>query len=160
MRPRGVLSFALALLVAASVLAQGSKAGKPKASAPSKSNLPVFIPAADLKWAQMDPTVPGIMIATVTGDYTKGAWSAFIKFPAGFTSPLHTHTSAIKFAVISGTYVQTPEGKSEVRLGPGSYEYQPGGDYRHVTACDKASECLIFAQSTGKFDLKPVEAPK
>jgi len=160
MRPRGFLSFALAFLAATSVLAQGSKAAKPKAAAGSSSSTPVFMPASDLKWTPMDPNVPGIMFAKVSGDYTKGAWSGFIKFPAGFMSPLHTHTSAIKFVVISGTYLQTPEGLAEVRLGPGSYEYQPGGSYKHVTGCDKASDCVIFAQSTGKFDLKPVEAAK
>ena len=37
---------------------------------------------------------------------------------------------------------------------------QPGGNYRHTTSCDKASECLFFVESSGKFDLKPVEAGK
>ena len=48
----------------------------------------------------------------------------------------------------------------EVRLGPGSYMMQPGGNYRHTTSCDKASECLFFVEGSGKFDLKPVEAGK
>jgi len=56
---------------------------------------------------------------------------------------------------VSGTYIQAPEGKPEVRLGPGSYMMQPGGNYRHTTACDKAAECLLFVESTGRFDLKP-----
>ncbi len=37
---------------------------------------------------------------------------------------------------------------------------QPGGNYRHTTSCDKASECLFFVESSGKFDLKPVEVGK
>jgi len=161
MRPRGVLAFTASFVLASAVLAQGAGEAKAKPAAKPKSGAaPVFLPAADLKWVQMDPNVPGITIASVWGDYTKGAWGAFIKFPAGFTAPLHTHTSAIKFVVVSGTYLQTPDGKAEVRLDPGSYEYQPGGSYRHVTGCDKASDCVIFAQSTGKFDLIPVEAKK
>ena len=47
-----------------------------------------------------------------------------------------------------------------MRLGPGSYMKQPVGNYRHTTACDKASECLFFVESNGSFDLKPVEAGK
>jgi len=43
-------------------------------------------------------------------------------------------------------------------LGPGSYLMQPGGNYRHTTSCDKASECVFLAQSNGKFDLKLVDA--
>ena len=66
----------------------------------------------------------------------------------------------MKVVFLSGTYIQAPEGKPEVRLGPGSYMMQPGGNYRHVTSCDKASDCLFFVESSGKFDLKVVEAPK
>jgi anti-sigma factor ChrR (cupin superfamily) len=122
---------------------------------------PIVMPAANLKWTDLDPQKgPGVKVADISGDHTKGAFSAFIKFPAGFSAPLHTHTNAMKMVVISGTFVQQPEGKAEFRLGPGSYLFQPGGDYRHTTACDKASECLIFAEGIGAFDLKPAEAAK
>jgi len=33
---------------------------------------------------------------------------------------------------------------------------QPGGDYRHITTCDKASDCVFLVESGGPFDLKPV----
>lgn len=66
----------------------------------------------------------------------------------------------MKLVTVSGTYIQGPEGKPEFRLGPGSYLMQPGGNYRHTTSCDQASECLFFVESNGAFDLKIVEAPK
>ena len=66
----------------------------------------------------------------------------------------------MKVIFVSGTYVQAPEGKPEFRLGPASYMMQPGGNYRHTTSCDKASECLFFVESNGPFDLKVVETPK
>jgi len=66
----------------------------------------------------------------------------------------------MKVIFVSGTYVQAPEGKPEFRLGPGSYMMQPGGNYRHTTSCDKASECLFFVESKGAFDLKLVGAGK
>ena len=114
-----------------------------------------------MKWTDLDPKAgPGVKIADISGDHTKGAFSAFIKFPAGFAAPLHTHTNAVKIIVVSGTFLQQPEGKAEFRLGPGSYLFQPGGDYKHTTACDKGSECVIFAESIGAFDLKPVETVK
>ena len=37
---------------------------------------------------------------------------------------------------------------------------QPGGAYRHVTSCDKASDCVLFVESDGPFDLEVVEAAK
>jgi len=150
------------LASASMVLAQAASEAKPmKAKSTGSGSKLVTMPASDLKWMDLDPKgAPGVKIADVWGDHTKGAYGAFIKFPAGFAAPLHTHTSDYKIVVVSGTFVQAPEGKPEFRLGPGSYELQPGGSYKHTTACDKASDCVIFSQGAGKFDFKPVEAPK
>jgi quercetin dioxygenase-like cupin family protein len=151
MRVRNALAFASAFAVAAVVSAQGSGQGTTGTAA-------VIMPAADLKWGDLDPTgAPGVKSADVWGDHTQGAFGGFTKFPAGYVAPLHTHTNDLKIVVISGTFIHTPEGKPAARLGPGSYLMQSGGNYRHTTACDKASECLFFIQSTGKFDLIPVE---
>ncbi len=145
MRARSILLLAASFVLAGTVLAHTSKG-------------PVFKPAADLKWTDLDPTgAPGVKIADVWGDHAKGAFGAFFKFPAGFAAPLHTHTNTMKIVVISGTFIQDPEGKPEVRLGPGSYLIQPGGSYRHTTGCDKASDCLFFAEGSGKFDLIPAK---
>jgi hypothetical protein len=152
-----VASFALAT----AVLAQGSGEAKAKNAPKAGASGTVVMPASDVKWTDLDPTgAPGVKIADLWGDHAKGAYGAFIKFPAGFAAPLHTHTNAMKIVIVSGTFVQGPEGKPEFRLGPGSYLMQPGGNYRHTTSCDKASECVFFAESNGKFDLKPVEAGK
>jgi hypothetical protein len=161
MRPRNVLAFSLSLILAAPVLAQRS--GEPQANKAAKAGpgQPVFMPAGGLKWTDHDPKgAPGVKVADLWGDHAKGAFGAYFKLPAGFAAPLHTHTNAMKVVFLSGTYIQAPEGKAEVRLGPGSYMMQPGGNYRHTTSCDKASECLFFVESSGKFDLKPVGAAK
>lgn len=151
--------FAVSLVLAAVVSAQ--QPGGPNAPGAGKAGTPVFMPPGDLKWGDLNPTgAPGVKIADVWGDHTTGGYGAFLKFPPGFLAPLHTHTDAIKIVVISGTYMQTPEGKAEMRMGPGSYVFQPGGSYKHISACDKASECLLFIESTGKFDLLPVAAAK
>ena len=161
MRARDILAFAVSFVLAAAVLAQGAGEAKAKSASKAKGAEPIVMPAGDLKWTDLDPTgAPGVKIADVWGDHAKGAFGAFVKFPAGFATPLHTHTNAFKIVIVSGTFVQVPEGKPEFRLGPGSYLMQPGGNYRHSTACDKASECVFFIQSTGKFDLIPVEAGK
>jgi anti-sigma factor ChrR (cupin superfamily) len=144
-----VLAVALSFVFAAAVLAQGAP------------TTPVFMPSADMKWTDLDPAgAPGVKIVDLWGDHTKGAFGALVKFPAGFTTPLHTHTNAFKIVVVSGTFVQVPEGKSEVRIGPGGYVWQPGGAYRHTSGCDKASDCVFVTQADGKFDLIPVAAPK
>ena len=161
MRARNILAFAVSFVLAAAVLAQGAGEAKAKSAPKAKAGAPIVMPAADLKWTDLDPTgAPGVKIADMWGDHTKGAFGAFVKFPAGFATPLHTHTNAFKIVIVSGTFVQAPDGKPEFRLGPGSYMWQPGGNYRHTTACDKASDCVFFTQANGKFDLKPVEAAK
>ena len=159
MKPRDVLAFSIALILTVPLLAQ-QQSGEAKANPAAKAaSQPVFIPAADLKWTDLDPKgAPGVKVADLWGNHAKGAFGAFLKLPAGFVVPLHTHTNAMKVVFVSGTYIQAPEGKAEVRLGPGSYMMQPGGNYRHTTSCDKASECVFFAESSGAFDLKPVAA--
>jgi hypothetical protein len=119
----------------------------------------VLTPASELKWVDLDPKgAPGVQIADLWGDHTKGAFGAYLKLPAGFAVPLHWHTYEMRAAFVSGTYIQAPEGKPEVRLGPGSYMMQPGKGYNHITRCDAAADCIIFFESDGPFDLHVVEA--
>lgn len=121
-------------------------------------NTPIPRPTSDLQWVDLDPTgAPGAKIATLWGDPTKGGFGAFFKLPAGFAVPLHTHTNPMKVVIVSGTYLQAPDGKPEFRLGPGSYLMQPGDNYRHTTSCDKASDCVFFVESNGAFDLHLVK---
>jgi anti-sigma factor ChrR (cupin superfamily) len=154
MRTTHVLAFSISLILSASVLAQSS-AAKPVQKAAAAQ--PVFLAAGDLKWTDLDPTgAPGVKVADLWGNHAKGAFGAYLKLPAGFATPLHTHTHAMKVIFISGTYIQAPEAKPEVRLGPGAYMMQPGGNYRHTTSCDKSADCVFFVESAGAFDLKPV----
>jgi len=160
MTRRTVVALSFSLAVVAPVFGQQSGAAKTKTAAPkARAGTPIFKSAADLKWTDLDPKgAPGVKVADLWGDHSKGAFGAYFKLPAGFTAPLHTHTYEMKVVFVSGTYIQAPEGKPEVRLGPGSYMLQPGGNYRHTTSCDKASDCVFFVESKGAFDLKPVQA--
>lgn len=161
MRTRNVLAFTVSFLLTTALLAQASGEAKAKSGSKAKASGAVLMPAGDVQWTDLDPTgAPGVKIADLWGNHATGAYGALIKFPAGFSAPLHTHTNTMKAVIVSGTFIHGPEGKPEVRLGPGSYLLQPGGNYRHTTTCDKASECLFFAESNGKFDLKPADQGK
>lgn len=159
-----VVAHAICFALTAAALAQTSgesKQAKAKGASKSAASRLVVVPAADLKWTDLDPTgAPGVKVADVWGNHAKGAFGAFFKLPAGFSAPLHTHTSDYKVVTVSGTYVQAPEGKPEFRLGSGSYFMQPGGNYRHTTSCDQSADCVFFVMSGGKFDLKVVDAGK
>jgi quercetin dioxygenase-like cupin family protein len=128
------------------------------AEAQSQKGAKAFVawPASDLKWEALPGGPPGPMIAKLWGDPTKSAYGAIEKVPAGFSAPLHTHSGDHKVVVVSGTWIHGEPGKPDVRLGPGSYLFQPANQ-RHTTACDAASECVFFIESSKKFDLKLVE---
>ena len=154
MRTRYLLTLVVTLALPAIVLAQAAKAK----TGTNPADRLVVMPSGDMKWTDLDPAgAPGVKVADLWGSHAKGgAFGALFKLPAGFAVPLHTHTHDMKVLIVSGTYIQVPEGKPEFRLGPGSYFMQPGGDYRHITTCDKASDCVFLVESGGPFDLKPV----
>jgi anti-sigma factor ChrR (cupin superfamily) len=135
---------AAGFLLAAAGLALAAGDGK----APRKDTI---MPAESIKW-ESGP-VPGTQVAKLWGDWMKGGpYGVLVKFKAGQMNPLHKHTYDLKIAVISGTFVHTPEGGTEARLGPGSYLRQAGGT-NHVSGCAPDADCEFFMTSNGKFDL-------
>ncbi len=133
--------------------------GATQASAQKKMKKePVMWAAEDIKWAEMKGGPPGVMVATLWGDMTKGAYGAFVKFPPNLKNPLHTHTSDIKAVIVSGTFFNVGEGGSEKFYGPGSYFLVPGG-WKHTSGSGDQG-CTMFMEQPGKFDLKPIEMPK
>lgn len=136
------------------VLAEDAKTGATKAKAASL----VTKTPDEMTWVA-NPANADVLMAVVWGDPAKGPHGAFHKFKAGFDAGLHTHSSDMRIAVVSGTLIAGAEGGPERKLPAGSYEFQPHG-VKHVTKCDPASACVIFVVSSGKFDLIPGDAKK
>ena len=159
----GALVACSLLFLAPAALAEDAKAAAPKAKPAAKhaakpaAELVTMTPD-ELKWVA-NPANADVTMAVVWGDPATGPHGAFHKFKAGFNAGLHTHSSDMHIAVVSGTMIAASEGGPEKKLPAGSYVYQPHG-VKHVTKCDAASECVIFVVSSGKFDLTPAEAPK
>jgi hypothetical protein len=76
--------------------------------------------------------------------------------PAGFISPVHTHTEDYWGVVISGVAVNGLPGSPDVELPVGSYWFQKGGE-PHVTKCVSPNECIFFISQHGKFDYVVVD---
>ena len=146
------------VLFSPAALAEDAKAAAPKAKPAAKPAGVVTMTPDQLTWVA-NPANAEVSMAVLWGDPATGPHGAFHKFKAGFNAGLHTHSSDMRLAVISGTMIAASEGGPERKLPAGSYEYQPHG-VKHVTKCDAASECIIFVVSSGKFDLTPAEAPK
>jgi Domain of unknown function (DUF4437) len=155
---RRVLVACSLLFFASSAFADDAKTASPKAKPATRHAELVTMAAGDLKWVA-NPANADVMMAVLWGDPAKGPHGAFHKFKPGFSAGLHSHSSDMRIAVVSGTLIAGAEGAPEKKLPAGSYEFQPHG-VKHVTKCDAASECVIFVVSSGKFDLTPADAPK
>ncbi len=156
-RFRVALCAAVVGVLAGSAFAEDAKAkpaAKPAAKHAAKASLVSMTPD-QMKW-EPNPGDPNVKMATAWGDSSKGAHGAFHKFPAGWTSPLHTHSADLREVVISGTWTQKTEDGKETKLPPGSYVYQPH-TVKHVSGCDAGSECVVFVVANGKFDLIPAD---
>jgi quercetin dioxygenase-like cupin family protein len=95
-----------------------------------------------------------LMAAAAFGDLGHAAHGTYVKMPAGFVSPVHTHTEDYYAVVISGVGVNGLPGSADVQLPAGSYWIQKGGE-PHVTKCVSANECIFFINQPGKFDYVP-----
>lgn len=114
----------------------------------------VAVTGDTLSWQEMSAKGSGVMIATVSGDYTQGAWAGFVRFPAGSKSGVHTHSSDLKVVVVSGTfhYGSTPD--TEKNYGAGSYVFIPA-NFPHSNSQPEGA--LLYTEQPGKFDSKPVK---
>jgi quercetin dioxygenase-like cupin family protein len=106
-------------------------------------------PAEGLKWA--DAGVPGVSTAVVQGDMTKGASHFYLRYPAGFVSPVHHHSPDHFATTVSGSLSLTMDGK-EHRLSPGSY-FAFTGKAPHVARCAGPAPCVMFIDARGAWDV-------
>jgi len=90
------------------------------------------------------------------GDLTKGRHGTFLRMPAKYVSPLHSHTADYFGIVVQGVAVNTQPGNADVPLLVGSYYFQKGKE-NHVTKCISETDCLLFIYQPDKFDYVPAQ---
>ncbi|MBL8521277.1 MAG: cupin domain-containing protein [Betaproteobacteria bacterium] len=141
----------------AAVLAAIAFAFPATAAAKGPSGTSVATAAADLKWNDV-PDFPGLRMAVAAGDPSKAASHFFIKFPPGFSAPIHHHNANHSVVVMAGNLVLNIDGK-DVMLRPGSF-FSFSGKKKHGTRCEPGVECMLFVDARGKWDVIPEAAPK
>jgi len=152
MKKAVVVAFASVVVAGLSMITSQARA----AEKGKKGGTAVLMPADEIKWTDV-PQFPGVKMAVVQGDANKGPHHALVKLPAGFSAPLHHHTSDHYATVLSGTVVFTVDGQDH-RLPAGSY-FSFTGKKTHVTKCETGSDCVIYNEVRGKWDVVP-EADK
>ena len=151
---KNILRLAIVLSVASGAFVAGTAVGQ----APKGVK---FVERSEVKMDDLG----GPTIGSLNGDYKKGAYTGLFTMPAGFTSPVHTHTASYEAVQIEGTsrhWVDGEDGTKAKKMTPGSYWSMPG-KLKHYSACDAGSKCTILIIAKAKFDFKdmtPKDAAK
>ena len=114
--------------------------------------------AEELTWVPNPEAPNDVSVAVVRGSMKKGPHAAFHKFRPGLVMENHTHSADLHAVVISGTFVSGPEANPKT-FGPGSYADVPG-NVPHISKCEGTVPCILYIETSGKFDMKPVKAAK
>ena len=87
-------------------------------------------------------------------------YGMFLVLAAGQEVGSHAHTGAYHGINLQGTWVRTVEGDPvEKELPPGSYVFQPGGQF-HTDRCAGPDDCVLFLhQHAGGDFIPPPDAP-
>ena len=109
----------------------------------------------EIKWTDV-AAMPGMSIAPLWGDPSKGAYGALKKVAGGTEFGWHMHTNSQKVVAVSGTIEFTLDGGEKKELNAGSYVYLPPKT-KHHTACKAGADCVFFEEQPGKTDLIPAK---
>jgi len=124
---------------------------------------PDLKPLKDAQWTPLMKEGPLPAVAPIEGDGTKGAYTGYLKLPAGFESPPHSHTNAYWSVLVQGKMTHwAANGGSEKeakQLGVGDLTYMPA-KLEHISKCYPGAECIMVVMQKGKFDFVPAKAAK
>jgi len=156
-------SFMLAALIAWTGAAADAQTAMPSVSAkgapaPAATGLPptaLYQTMAEHQWRLLDPRNPsGPRIAILWENSADGSYGALLRFPAGFRSPMHSHSADEYTVTFQGTAIHWSEMESEAtakRMTPGSFTLIRGG-VSHVSSCAEGEECIAFLTQSAPFD--------
>lgn len=125
----------------------------------SETSLARSFKSADLQWGACPDFIPkGCEVAVLHGDPSKPNSDIFFRVPQNFTIPWHTHSSAERMILVSGTLRVTYEGEKTATLKPGMYAYGPAGK-AHMAVCEKGDPCVLFIAFESPIDAIPAKEP-
>ena len=158
---KAVKSMAVAVAIAAGALTVLS------ASTGSAGEAPGFISveASKLKWADAPSVGPGAKIAVIEGDLKASEPITFrLKVPANSKIAVHTHPTAERVTVLSGTFYFAVGDKFDAAKGkaykPGDAFIVPSG--MPMYAYTKTGDTIVQIHGTGPWGISyanPLDAP-
>ena len=146
-------------------LAAEEKKSAKESSQATTAEHKIFTPS-DLKWGDGPPGLPpGAKMAVLDGDPgKKGSFTVRLQAPDGYKVPPHTHPTAERVTVISGTLHLGMGGKFDEatarEIAPGGFAVLPAGMKHFVWM---TGETVVQIQSEGPFVIKyvnPADDPR
>lgn len=138
----GLVIACVAVTMAAA--ARGASAQEPPAAA-------IHLSAKELPWAPLTPD-SGLQSVRLWGDGSKpdeDGYGMLLMVPAGAEAGVHAHRDHRHVINMRGTLVRIVEGDAApIELPPGSYVYQPGGQF-HNERCKGPEDCVLFIHQHG-----------
>jgi quercetin dioxygenase-like cupin family protein len=151
------IAVIMVLGIAALVVASGEKGSTDQTQTAVTQHHPVN--PSDLKWGDMPPGLPaGGKMAVLNGDPGgAGTFTVRLNAPAGYTVPPHTHPTAERLTVLSGSFRVGMGDKmnesSMHELGPGGYVVLPSGMAHFAKA---GADSIVQIDSEGPFQINYV----
>jgi hypothetical protein len=135
-------------------------AGLAVAKGPAKE--PGLTALSEATWTPLMKEGPLPAMAPIEGNGTKGAYMGYLKLPAGFTSPAHSHTFDYWAVLVQGKMTHwAVNGGTEAgakQLGVGDLTFMPG-KVDHISKCFPGADCIMVMMQKGKADFIPGKAP-
>jgi len=108
-----------------------------------------------LQWGACPPVFPaGCELAVLHGDPAKPNADVFLRVPAGYAIPPHSHSSAERMILVTGRLDVKYQGAQPVTLHPGNYAYGPAR-LPHKATCMAAEACTLFVAFEGPVNVEP-----
>ncbi len=150
--------FCALLLVAITTSAAHAQMNTPAAH--DAMSMPAYMKFDDFKWERLVPAL-GVNSAEITilhVDPKTGATQLLIRSPKNYHAEKHWHTANETHTVLSGTFIMQDANGQRAELGPGSFNYMPGGMVHE--AWSKPDEGnVVFITVDGPWDLNLVDGP-
>jgi len=140
------------------VIACGALVGAVAGASPAESEAgAVVTPIESAQWAPVFADHPeGPAISVAWGNVKKGPVGLLLKFPAGFATPNHVHSSDYRGVVVSGEFSHQAGNDAAVALGPGS-TWSQRAKLPHVNKCSDAGACVVYVMAAKGFDFTAVK---
>ncbi len=151
MRPLIIVTSALAV----SALAVAGCGSKGVAATQPEPALAIAMNSPDLAWGPCPPIFPaGCEIAVLHGDPSAPNADVYLRVPPGYEIPPHSHSSAERMILVSGTLNVAYQGQAPASLSAGDYAYGPA-KAPHKAACVGANSCTLFIAFESAVDANP-----